>query len=93
MKTKILLVCIAFVMMACKALAQNRADSTYIDASVETYTPNFDKVSTLFEQFLEQNSLRIEQKTKDYFEINYSLVMLKNQSQIQPASATFFINL
>ena len=79
MKTKTLLVCIAFVMMACKALAQNRADSTYIDASVETYTPNFDKVSTLFEHFLEQNSLRIEQKTKDYFEINYSLVMLKNQ--------------
>ena len=44
-----------------------------------TYTPNFDKVSILFEQFLEQNSLRIEKKTKDYYEIKYSLVMWKNQ--------------
>ena len=79
MKTKILLFCLALVMMASGALAQNRADSTYIDASVETYTPNFDKVSILFEQFLEQNSLRIEKKTKDYYEIKYSLVMWKNQ--------------
>ena len=79
MKTKILLFCLALVMMAGGALAQNRADSTYIDASVETYTPNFDKVSILFEQFLEQNSLRIEKKTKDYYEIKYSLVMWKNQ--------------
>ncbi len=79
MKTKTLIFCLALVMLASGALAQNRADSTYIDASVETYTPNFDKVSILFEQFLEQNSLGIEQKDKDYFEIKYTLVMWKSQ--------------
>ena len=80
MKTKTLIIClVAFVMMASGATAQNRADSTYIDASVETFTPNFEKVSSKFEQFLEQNSVRIDKKTKDFYEIKYSLVMWKAQ--------------
>ena len=58
---------------------QNSADSTYIDASVETYTPNFEKVSPKFEQFLEQNTVKIERKTKNYYEIRYTLVMSKAQ--------------
>ncbi|MBO7142038.1 MAG: hypothetical protein J6V76_02895 [Bacteroidales bacterium] len=66
-------------MLASSAVAQNRADSTFIDAEVETYTPNFDKVSPQFEHFLEQNSVRIEEKTKDYYVITYSLVMWKSQ--------------
>ena len=80
MKTNTIVICLfALVMLANSAFAQNRADSTYIDASVETYTPNFDKVSSKFEQFLEQNSVSIEKKTKDYYEIKYTLVMTKAQ--------------
>ncbi|MBP5502851.1 MAG: hypothetical protein J6Y24_08695 [Bacteroidales bacterium] len=80
MRTNLLLFSLfASVMLASSAVAQNRADSTFIDAEVETYTPNFDKVSPLFEQFLEQNSVRIEEKTKDYYVITYSLVMWKSQ--------------
>lgn len=80
MRTNLLLFSLfASVMLASSAVAQNRADSTFIDAEVETYTPNFDKVSPQFEQFLEQNSVRIEEKTKDYYVITYSLVMWKSQ--------------
>ena len=80
MRTNLLIFSLfASVMLAGSAVAQNRADSTFIDAEVETYTPNFDKVSPQFEQFLEQNSVRIEQKTKDYYVITYSLVMWKSQ--------------
>lgn len=80
MRTNLLLFNLfASVMLASSAVAQNRADSTFIDAEVETYTPNFDKVSPQFEQFLEQNSVRIEEKTKDYYVITYSLVMWKSQ--------------
>ena len=78
MRSNLLFFCI-FVMLASSAVAQNRADSTFIDAEVETYTPNFDKVSPQFEHFLEQNSVRIEEKTKDYYVITYSLVMWKSQ--------------
>jgi hypothetical protein len=70
---------LVFVMLSGGVFAQYNIDSTYIDASVETYTPNFEKVSPKFEQFVEQNSIRIEKKTKDYFEIKYTLVMLKTQ--------------
>ena len=69
----------ASIILASSAVAQDRADSTYIDASVETYTPNFEKVSPQFEQFLEQNSVRIEEKTKDYYVTSYTLVMWKSQ--------------
>ena len=80
MKIKTLVIClVALVMLASGAAAQNRADSTYIDASVETFTPNFEKVSSKFEQFLEQNSVRIDKKNKDYYEIKYTLVMWKAQ--------------
>lgn len=81
MKTNLLVICLfALVTLAANsAFAQDRADSTFIDAEVETYTPNFDKVSPQFEQFVEQNSVRIEEKTKDYYVITYSLVMWKSQ--------------
>lgn len=80
MKTNLLVICLcALVILSNSAVAQDRADSTFIDAEVETYTPNFDKVSPQFEQFLEQNSVRIEEKTKDYYVITYSLVMWKSQ--------------
>ena len=69
----------ACLMFANSAFAQYRADSTFIDATVETYTPNFEKVSPQFEQFVEQNCVRIEEKTKDYFVITYTLVMKKSQ--------------
>ena len=80
MKLKTFFLCIiTFAILSCGAFAQNSADSTYIDASVETYTPNFEKVSPTFEQFLEQNSLSIERKTKNYYEVRYTLVMSKAQ--------------
>ena len=80
MKTNLLILSIfACVMFANSAFAQDRADSTFIDATVETYTPNFEKVSPQFEQFVEQNCVRIEEKTKDYFVITYTLVMKKSQ--------------
>ena len=64
MKTNLLVICLcALVILSNSAVAQDRADSTFIDATVETYTPNFDKVSPQFEQFVEQNSVRIEEKT------------------------------
>ncbi|MBR4324265.1 MAG: hypothetical protein IKP73_01915, partial [Bacteroidales bacterium] len=80
MKTNLLILSIfASVMFANSAFAQDRADSTFIDATVETYTPNFEKVSPQFEQFVEQNCVRIEEKTKDYYVITYILVMRKSQ--------------
>ncbi|MBO7598998.1 MAG: hypothetical protein J6T70_18330, partial [Bacteroidales bacterium] len=80
MKTNLLVICLlALVTFASNAVAQNQADSTFIDATVETYTPNFEKVSPQFEQFVEQNCVRIEEKTKDYYVITYTLVMKKSQ--------------
>lgn len=80
MKLKTFFLCITtFAILSSGAFAQNSADSTYIDASVETYTPNFEKVSPKFEQFLEQNAISIERKTKNYYEVRYTLVMSKAQ--------------
>ena len=80
MKTKnLIFYIIAFVMFSTNVYAQSNTDSTYIDASIETYTPNFEKISPIFEQFLEQNSVRIDQKTKDYFEIKYTLSIKYDQ--------------
>ncbi|MBQ3689208.1 MAG: hypothetical protein II937_04995 [Bacteroidales bacterium] len=77
MKTKTLIFyLIAFVMFSKNGVfAQSNTDSTFIDASIETYTPNFEKISPIFEQFLEQNSVRIDKKNKDYFEIKYTLII------------------
>ena len=80
MKRKLLFILIiTSVILSTKTFAQSSADSTYIDASIETYTPIYEKISPQFEQFLEQNSVRIERKTKDYFEINYIIILNKNQ--------------
>ena len=59
--------------------AQKGIDSTYIAVTGKSYTPNFDKVSPKFEQYIEQNALSIEQKSKDYYTVSYSLVMSKTQ--------------
>lgn len=55
------------------ANAQTRLDSTFVDASLEAFTPYFDKVAPLLEQYFEENSVRMEQKTKDFYEIKCSL--------------------
>ena len=59
--------------------AQKGIDSTYIAVTGKSYTPNFDKVSPKFEQYIEQNALSIEEKSKDYYTVSYSLVMSKTQ--------------
>lgn len=64
---------------AANAKAQTFADSTFVDASLISFTPNFDKVAPVFEQFLEQNSIRLEKKTKDFYEINCTLLLTSGQ--------------
>ena len=59
--------------------AQKGIDSTYIAVTGKSYTPNFDKVSPKFEQYIEQNALSIEEKSKDYYTVSYSLVLSKTQ--------------
>ena len=80
MKRKLLFILIiTSVILSTKTFAQSSADSTYIDATIETYTPIYDKLLPTYEQFVEENSVRIEKKIKDYYELKYILVMKKNQ--------------
>jgi len=80
MKLKTIFICLVSCVLSMGGVcAQTAADSTYIDASVETFTPNFEKTSPKFEQFLEQNNVSVEQKTKDFYTIRYRLVVSKSQ--------------
>ena len=72
-------VLILFAMQVNGVFAQKGIDSTYIAVTGKSYTPNFDKVSPKFEQYIEQNALSIAQKSKDYYTVSYSLVMSKTQ--------------
>ena len=72
-------VLILFAVQMDGVFAQNGIDSTYIAVTGKSYTPNFDKVSPKFEQYVEQNALSIAQKSKDYYTVSYSLVMSKTQ--------------
>jgi len=55
--------------------AQVVDDSTYVDAVVESYTPNYDKVLPSFEQYIEQNCLAINLKVKDVWEERCEVIM------------------
>ena len=72
-------VLILFAVQVDGVFAQKGVDSSYIAVTGKSYTPNFDKVSPKFEQYIEQNALSIEQKSKDYYTVSYSLVMSKTQ--------------
>ncbi len=72
-------VLILFAVQVDGVFAQKGVDSSYIAVTGKSYTPNFDKVSPKFEQYVEQNALSIAQKSKDYYTVSYSLVMSKTQ--------------
>ena len=72
-------VLILFAVQMDGVFAQKGVDSSYIAVTGKSYTPNFDKVSPKFEQYVEQNALSIAQKSKDYYTVSYSLVMSKTQ--------------
>lgn len=72
-------VLILFAVQMDGVFAQKGVDSSYIAVTGKSYTPNFDKVSPKFEQYIEQNALSIAQKSKDYYTVSYSLVMSKTQ--------------
>ncbi|MBP5613993.1 MAG: hypothetical protein J6X35_07635 [Bacteroidales bacterium] len=72
-------VLILFAVQMNGVFAQKGVDSSYIAVTGKSYTPNFDKVSPKFEQYIEQNALSIAQKSKDYYTVSYSLVMSKTQ--------------
>lgn len=69
----------AFLLLSANSQAQTYSDSTFVDADMISFTPVFDRVGPELEQFLEQNSIRMEQKTKDFYEIKCTVSLTTGQ--------------
>lgn len=59
--------------------AQSSRDSVLVEASLNTYSINFDKVLPEIERFIDANSLLVKKKTQDYETVRYDLVMTMAQ--------------
>lgn len=59
----------AFALSMGNVMAQQKSDSTFLKVRYESFTPYFDKVEPMFEDFVDRNSLALIKKTKDFWEI------------------------
>ncbi len=54
-------------------------DSVTVDATLNTYSINFDKVVPVLEQYIADNSMLVNSKTQDYDEVYYNLILSSTQ--------------
>lgn len=54
-------------------------DSVCMEATLNTYSINFDKVVPVVEQYINENSLLINSKTQNYEQVYYNVVMTEAQ--------------
>ncbi|MCQ2250230.1 MAG: hypothetical protein MJZ66_03875 [Bacteroidales bacterium] len=76
MKAVMLIVAVSATAMGAKA---QQTDSTFVTANLESFTPYFDKISPMFESFLDENVIRQERKTKSFWEVSCKLTMTQAQ--------------
>ena len=59
--------------------AKTSRDSVVVNAVLNTYSINFDKIVPLVEEYVNSNSLLVQKKTQNYEQIYYNLVMTEAQ--------------
>lgn len=59
--------------------ARTSRDSVVVNAVLNTYSINFDKIVPLVEEYVNSNSLLVQKKTQNYEQIYYNLVMTEAQ--------------
>lgn len=59
--------------------AKTSRDSVCMEATLNTYSINFDKVVPVVEQYINENSLLINSKTQNYEQVYYNVVMTEAQ--------------
>lgn len=76
-KRILLKVLVAFLPLALNA--KTSRDSVCMEATLNTYSINFDKVVPVVEQYINENSLLINSKTQNYEQVYYNVVMTEAQ--------------
>ena len=59
--------------------ARTSRDSVVVNAVLNTYSINFDKIVPLVEEYVNSNSLLVQKKTQNYEQIYYNLVMTETK--------------
>ena len=68
---------VAFLPLALNATTSR--DSVVVEATLNTYSINFDKVVPVIGQYINENTLLINTKTQNYEQVYYNVVMTEAQ--------------